>query len=398
MRDPSELNLDQSMPSRRDVLRALVAGVASTALYGCADDEPTRNQGEATPSDFAGVDDPLCDTGHPNKIDDFTEVPSSFSNSSAEKVAENLSIDPGSYFVLNPGAIKEVNASGNFRKLDWIAPIFPPAVMKHEDSIIAAATEFGVPASIMATLATIESAGNTKASSGANAHGIVQVVPKYHQDRIDELSGQSFGSDAERSMYLQENPDQCLRIGASYYAECVETARREKPFLNPDSMVIFARAAAAYNGGPANAGRQFEDLPLESKLYVNHVARLTLDIEIASHLEAAGADTDEILRAMQSAEINARAKAYDGFKRGSKDFALYEKSAALCATPVPGVDIESGEIVDQQIYDDYRNYLRTCGDEPFYTAPAVPGLRIWLAGGGDSLFLAVPENAAWKLP
>lgn len=393
MSSPMESPDGVEISRRMFVFSTTAAFVGSAILAGCGGDTEVRQSQVDIFCDGANLSE--------HKVD-ATEFPDLFANEVAQKAADNLNINPGSYFRLNGDAIQAVNDSSHFLSTEWLAPIFPPAVTRFKDEIIAAANEFKIPPNVLASLATIESAGNTSASSGANAHGIVQIVPKYHGPRIDKIAGKHFANDKERSAYLIDRPDECLRVGASYYAECVAAARHQKPNLRHDSMVIFARAAAAYNGGPTRAGQSFDGLPLESKLYVNHVARLTLDVAIAGELNKQGKSDKEILRSMQSVEMNARAAAYDVYPRGGKDFKRYERSATLCSTPEPGIDPETGDLMSDpeasQINETYRNFLRTCREDNPYKAPAVPSLRIWLVGGGDSLFLSVPQNAAWRLP
>lgn len=382
--------------SRRAFLLGAAATVLGTVvLEGCA----SPNGSSDRPHHIQPVDgDPLC-----QKLDtlenheDSSEFPDVFANSEAMAAAKSLHIDSGSYFSLNTEAIKAINDAGGFLDKKWLSPTLPPAVTKHKEAIIKAATEFGVPPNLLGILATIESAGKTDAASGADAHGIVQVVPRYHRDRIDRITGIRFGSDSERSQYLGENPEQCLRVGASYYAECIDAARSKNPKLAKNSLVIFARAAGAYNGGGGNAGKDFENMPLESQLYVNHVARLVIDVAIAHKLKERGLTNEDILVAMQSTDVNARAYAYSNYPRG-KNYQNYERSATICGQPEPGIDPATGAAMGEdskQVNRDYHDFLQNCSGK--YSAPATPGLRIWLAGGGDSLFLSVPENANWHI-
>ncbi len=393
MQHDSMESINTTMGRRAFLSGALALGAA--VLTGCSTTPDSPNK----PHSIEAIDgDPLCQNlDRLESHRDSSQYPDIFANDDALAVAEGLHVNSGSYFSLNTEAIKAINDDGGFLDKNWLSPTLPPAVTKYSEAIIDAANEFDIPPNLLGILATIESAGNTAAASGADAHGIVQVVPLYHRDRIDSLTGKNFGSDEERSAYLGQNPEQCLRIGASYYAECIDAARKQMPDLREDSLVVYARAAAAYNGGGANAGKPFERLPLESKLYVNHVARLIIDVAIAHKLKSNGLTNDDILLSMQSTDVNARAYAYNNYPRG-RDFSRYERSADLCGKPEPGIDPTTGDYLGddaKQVYEDYLNFLKNCSGT--YSAPAAPGLRIWLAGGGDSLFLSVPENANWHL-
>jgi hypothetical protein len=380
--------------SRRRFLQTAAALMAPAVMAGCGISE------SPTPPEVPETD--LLCAGAPaaEAVSDTGEYPATFANHEAQAVAENLSINPGSYFKLNEAAVRAINDRGLFRARNWLAPIFPPAVSRFERQILAAANEFNVPPNMLASLATIESAGNTGARSGADAHGIIQVVPRYHAARIDQVTGRKFRDDSERAEFLRLHPEECLRVGASYFAECIAGAKRRMRDPHGHSLVTYAKAASAYNGGPSRAHQDYEDLPLESQLYVNHVARLTLDVAVAAELRKRGLDDNEILDAMQSGEMNARAYAYDGYERGSTSIAPYEQSAFLCSTPEPGRDPDTGRLIDgdaNMINQRYHRFLRSCETANPWRAPATPGLRIWLVGGGDQLFLQVPANRDWRL-
>lgn len=215
-------------------------------------------------------------------------------------------------------------------------------------------------------------------------------MPEYHRDRIDSVAGIAYSDDNERAEALTDVTLN-TRVSANFLRELIDGVRTANPEL--PEPVVYARAAASYNGGPANASRDFSDFALESKLYVNHKIRITLDIAIAHELRQAGLDNDEILRAMQSNELNARAFAYSNYPRGEWDD--YEYSAYLCSLPQPGVNQETQqpESGGQTVNNDYRSYLQS----PSYSTPATGGLRIWLSGGGSGLFLQSEENANWTI-
>lgn len=315
--------------------------------------------------------------------------PSLYDSAEANEVADRLGLNVGEFFKISPETIARIESRHGYLE-DTLLPIFPPGVARHRDAIESAAAEYDVPPNILATLATIESAGISDAQSAANAHGLIQVVPRYHRDRIDSVAGRSFDNDEQRAEALQDVTLN-TKVAANFLAELIEGVKNANPDL--PEPVVFARAAASYNGGPANATRSFEDFALESKLYVNHMIRITLDLAVAHELRAMGMDDQEVLRAMQSNEINARAYAYSQYSRSTWED--YEYSAYLCSLPEPGVNPNSG-IIEQSgelINEGYKDYLA----DPSYETPAPGGIRIWLCGGGVRLFSQVPENVAWTL-
>ena len=343
-----------------------------------------------------------------------------FTDPKAEKIAINLKVDPSVYYKVTAQTVSAIASQNAYLDDNHLLPVLPPGIQKEAAHLEAASASSGVPVNVLGTLATIESSGLTTAHSGADAYGLMQVVPSYHLQRyvkhgflpvtatyadykLAETNGLSL---IPRSTYesVLGDPANSAIIGAEIYAENLATARKQESKLDPESPVIYARAAAEYNGGPALAGKPFKDFLLESQLYVNHVIRITIDLEVAARLRANGMKDHDILKAMQSPEMNARAYAYSKYLRGGS-FDSYELSAHYCGYPMPGVDPSLGKPIDSVAANIEASYLAyragtaeiKNGKNNRYTIPATPGLRIWLAGGGIGLFRQVPDNANWRL-
>lgn len=405
---------------RRDFMRkALIvtaAAVGGAVLYehwaNSTDHDGQPDQGDPSTANGAPAESVVPDTS----------FGPTFANEQAEQAADSLGITSGSYFKLSPEVVEKVNESHSFATESRLLPIFPPAVMKNAEVIETAAQRNDIPPNIFATLATIESAGNANAHSGADAWGIVQVVPRYHLDKYVkhgylpqnasyadyQAAKRGDASQVSSETYIAAftNNEATANVGAEYFAECIHAARQKNPKLTGDDLRIFAIAAAAYNGGPGLAGQAFEKWPLESKLYVNFVSRFILDLEVASKLRQSGMVDKSILAAMQSREVEARAYAYSKFKYS--DFDSYERRAQLFTYPTPGVDPSVGNVTNDdqkqaqanwQAYGDHKANVPG-GVNNQYVIPAPPALRIWLASGGMNLFAsgdAPEENKNWRL-
>ena len=399
----------------RNFLRNLA--MASSLLVGgvaCAAEAPAPGPeaAQVIPSDSAPSETLLPETA----------FGPTFADETAEQAADALGINAGSYFKLDSETVQKVNASHLFATESQLLPVFPPAVMKNADIIERAAMANDIPPNVFASLASIESAGDPNAHSGADAWGLVQVVPYYHLERFVKdgflpkdanfadykaaMRGEDSRVSKETYVDALTNSEASATVGAEYFAECIRAARQKNQKLDPNDLRIYAIAAAAYNGGPSLAGQKFDRWPAESKLYVNHVSRFILDIEVAAKLRESGMDDKAVLRSMQSKEVEARAYAYSKFSFSGFD--SYETRANLFTHPIPGVDPAVGNATtqeQQQALTNWQSYKDHAANIPGgvdnqYVIPAPPALRIWLAGGGMSLFAgnnAPAENKNWRL-
>ncbi len=329
-----------------------------------------------------------------------------------ESIVRELKLTDRAYYIIPSATAEAVGSSGRFHKEKALLPIFPPSIQRFKEDITRAAQEFAIPVNVLASLATIESCGVINAHSGADAYGLVQVVPQFHLQRfvvMDYLPKKASYDDYKLALEgghsrvrLDEykkafnNPVASLRAGAQFFAECIDQARSDQPSLNPHSMSIYGRAAANYNGG-GESGKPFSKMPLESQLYVDHVSRLVLDIEVASRLKEHGYSDADILRAMQSQTANARAYAYGELKRIPTvgDYAL---SDSLLSHPKPGINPDTNTpdgTWGQQVHNNYNAYINH--KVPAYKTPATPGLRIWINIGGYGLFSQTRRNLDWRI-
>ncbi len=391
----------QPPPTRRDLLVAATK-IATALLVG-------RWLGL---DKYNGADPLLPNDSLDYKGEVTNAFPATFEDTRAEAVATDLHITPASYLVVGSKTMHAM-ADGRFKHHDKLVPTVAPGVRKYEKELADTANSSKLPINYLATIATIESAGNAKAVSGADAWGLMQVVPRYHldgyvkhgylpdnasyADYLDAQKGNKSAISLAKYHEALQNPKASLQVGADYLRDCVDSARANQPHLDPNSPIIYAWAASAYNGGIGLTRGSYSAMPKESQLYVNHVIRILMDVEIAARLSEQGMDDRAVVKALWSNEMNARAYAYGQLSGVSN----YDQRAGLLTKPKPGLHASKSQAIGgDEARQAYLSYLHGSANVPTdnhrYRIPAAPGLRLWLAGGGSSLFNAVPANANWR--
>ena len=149
-----------------------------------------------------------------------------------------------------------------------ISPIFSREVKYWEKEIVQWSSEWDLDPNMVATIMQIESCGDMGAVSHAGAQGLFQVMP-YHF------------SAGENTLDPQTN----ARRGLNFFAE--QLGR----FGNVNL------AFAAYNGGPGNAVKRYEDWPHETQryyywtegIYADSQAGLMTSSRLQEWMEAGGA-------------------------------------------------------------------------------------------------------------
>lgn len=311
-----------------------------------------------------------------------------FDNKIANEVAAGLLIDRGSYWQTESQTMDAIRENSEWDKEDSLLPIFPAAIMDYEDVMKRVSDELDVPINVVGIVASVESAGKSDADSGL-ASGLFQVAPQYHRDLIDRVAQENGKpkpkDDNDRREVLGEPYIGCL-VGMEVLLDYHKKAIAQNSGLDPDSPVIWARALASYNGGPDNAGKKYEDMPLESQLYAVHAIRYIQDAAIASGLRKKGMSDQEIHEAMLSKTIDedtySYSKAVDasGGLDSIKDYELIWSTIAGT-----NKDKKLGPVIAKARVD-FRKGLSG------YKLPLTPALRIWTAHGGLNLLDDTPKN------
>jgi len=396
--------------------------------------------------------------GSPVPYESETEVPSTerftkpFAGKEANEVAQDLDINAGSFWAFTPNALTP-NAStskdstpnplappsdptnaifeniaqtagvNGFLADKKLLPLFPAAVAAQEAVLEQAANKVGVPVNVLATITTMESAGQIDASSSADAYGMTQVVPGYHLDTIvavaqehgvdvskaaagllewnklvkaqDTQGAVAFGnqfSDAINALY---NPAVAAEVGALVLQGCYHDVLQDNPGIDSNNPVAWALALADYNGGGSNAFEShYSKDPIQSQLYQVHALRFFMTAEIAARLRNRNMDDDTIAQSLISLETDARAAAYSkavtyelGKGNTFADISSYQ--ALWNALSQQPISAQGDPGLTATLEDAYTAYLQT----PFYTDPVSPGLRIWIVNGGYGQFSKVTSPA-----
>lgn len=232
-----------------------------------------------------------------------------FENPQAEQARRELGIHATDYFILSSEVTDKLAANSEWANEEKLLPIFVPAIYRYQDQIESASKEFGVPSNFIAQIMQAESRGYERAHSSKNAYGLMQIVPKYHLQRFVEFGylptdasyqdylraiDEESTSKYDEQVYLKAlyNPEAQIRASAQFLAELVAQSRRHFSDLPPNSPVIYAKAAMAYNGGGSLIAKE-SGIPDESANYAVETERMILDASVASALRHKYNMTDE---------------------------------------------------------------------------------------------------------
>lgn len=149
-----------------------------------------------------------------------------------------------------------------------LSPVFSREVQHWAKEIAQWSAEYGVDPNMVATIMQIESCGDVGAVSGAGAQGLFQVMPFHFSDGENTL-----------------DPTTNARRGINFFAE--QLARFGDVNL----------AFAAYNGGPGNAVKSYENWPHETQryyywsqgIYADAAAGLQTSSRLQEWMQAGGA-------------------------------------------------------------------------------------------------------------
>lgn len=126
-----------------------------------------------------------------------------------------------------------------------------PATVKHwSGPINEMAKKYNVDANLVAIVMTMESGGDTKAMSGDNAQGLMQITPPTAKDIASKFLKEP------RKTYDLSDPKTNIEFGAAYlaYLRKVFGEASQGPDWNSTVELI----AAGYNGGPGAANSLYK--------------------------------------------------------------------------------------------------------------------------------------------
>lgn len=120
----------------------------------------------------------------------------------------------------------------------------PPTVTRWDVTIIHMAERYNIDANLIAILMTMESGGDPKAKSGADAVGLMQITPLTAEDIARKYLKQPV------TKYDLTSPTTSIEFGAAYLTWLRDQfgSAQQAPSYNETVELI-----AAYNGGPSAA-------------------------------------------------------------------------------------------------------------------------------------------------
>jgi len=318
-----------------------------------------------------------------------------YTDSIANEVVKNLGIHAGTFFHVPEDGKLVGSLSAILDK--QLFPIFPPAVIAHKDIIYQLSDEFKIAPNVIATIMAMESLGFEEAGSWAEAIGLFQPLQDKFPVELRVKNGDSPAVKKQKEKMMQD-PITNGRAGMRYLSDAIDLSQQENNFANKNDVRIFARAFIAYNGGHSIVGKPFAELPTESKEYGDHFIRYALTAEIASGLRKKGYSDKQIVDALHSNEVDARANALAKFLTRLKTQRNYtydeynQAGVELSVPSLPKKDSITGVTTD--LGNELTKYYEAYKKSPTYEQPMSPGLRIYLASAGDDfgLYYLAPEN------
>lgn len=375
--------------------------------------------------------------GKENKYDaekPLAEIPL-YKDERADRAARELNISGPMAFIAPMSSSSELLRDTEERGLLGsdapFLPIFPPAVMRYSVLIEENARKVGIDPNFLASIITIESAGIGDIISPDGGCGLGQITDrKLKQKMIDAAlergwkvpgvttddnppsaddleqlvdgrpypsahSEEEFGMSPRgyRLAHYKDiltDPEANVAVTAGYLAECLEYADK----AGVTGARRYVHAAACYNGGPDEAGK--DESEVESGIVLKYrraMERMVLDLAIGQQLVRNGVDTSEVLRVMQpTEEVNALMFALGQqykdnkatIKTGAQLYTMQQFAAAETIGDLPPRA--------QLAMQDYMS-----GKSRKFTTPATAGLRWWIVFGGDDLLNLSGDAEMWKL-
>ncbi len=324
-----------------------------------------------------------------------------FADAEANKVAVKKGIHPGNYMIFDEITLEKLTGLAGSDLL----PVFPPSVISKMDTIKKLSDETGIPPNVIAGIMSIESGGNERAQSNLHlsirerAQGACQVMPLHFIAKY----GDGILRTPEKMLDLYTG----CKLGMDFLAELVEKARKELPQYPENSGQVWGRAFVGYNGGGSSIPLHFSSLAEESKFYGDNAVRLLLDAEIAAGLRNKGYSDSEIVKAMKSAEVDARVYALNHYisdirgRNGMVGYGEYHSGLRLLSTPFIGQEAQTPkEMRSAEFLQMHYEYFLANPDAVFagypyfmFEFPLSPGFRIFASLGGVKLLDdASPEN------
>lgn len=135
-------------------------------------------------------------------------------------------------------------------------PWLPETVRRWDNLMVEMGKKYNIDPDVLAIITTLESGGYTRATSQAEARGLMQVTPATGQDIAKKYLKEP------RESYDLYDPRTNIEFGAAYLAYLRDEFG--EPNQGPSWNATVELIAAGYNGGPGNAGKLYRGEGLTS--------------------------------------------------------------------------------------------------------------------------------------
>lgn len=232
-----------------------------------------------------------------------------FFDADANKEAEKIGVHAGDF--IDYDGLKTNRKLTAFTKDKQLLPIFPPSVLQHKEVMYNLSEKYDIPVNVIATIMTMESAGNSQAESNKDnpdinqrAQGLFSVMPEHFIAR--NIKSPSMWKDR------QTNGEVAMQV----FKEILDRTRIEHK--GKSDVYVYHRALMGYNGGTdamvdplPDEGGAFTNW--ESLIYGDNAMRFALTAQVASQLREKGFNDIQVASRLSSFEIDARGDALGKF-------------------------------------------------------------------------------------
>lgn len=384
--------LSQARTTRRGVLeRAAALATVPASIWASrhAPAPPVHHKATPTPEISPTPLPEMKSTPAPELIEDHEVNPSfeaPFESAIANEIAKEKGIDTGTLLMLNSDVVNNLTAF----KGNEILPIYFPEVIAKKDLIYKYADKYGVPPNIVATIMSIESAGDPTAVSEANAQGLFQVMP-------DNFTSH-FGK--ELTPEQMQDPETNATVAMetfNYFLGLAREAHKDK--WNTDHPMMYVSALMGYNAGNHAAKTdRVETIDDQARFYGDYAERFMMTAEIAQGLRDKEFSDAAIIKKLHSIHFDAIGDALTKYIRNrdnTTDMSYEEyrqvmqqlSSSDLYSLPTEGVGAETNTLGSE-----LNTYIKNYKENPRFKTPASVAERVWLGMGGSGLITDADAN------
>jgi len=389
-----ENNQMPERPKPKNKLKyAATAIVLSASIAACA---PSQAQNPDSPTHPQATTITIPEVNPSWQSEHLLPGENFMTGTEANQIAKHLGITANSFFQFPTGeqfwqqpeiltAMSSETIFENYQSYD-LPPVFPPSVLKWQAEIKQAVlqtyqrTGIFVPPEVVAITMTAESSGLPGVNS-PEAHisdigiGLMQIL----KSNMTHILGEGY---PENQLY---DPGINVLVGTGMLADGIKAISSQSGSPQPKDInygPFLAYVIAYYNGGPNATTMSIEELMQYqgyqgTVIYRDDAQRFLMSLAIANQLKLAGLTNKEIVDQMSSTQVDAMS---------------YALNILLIRSGNSAYNQILGEIANPQHLSEASQLVEEYQNNPTWSMPANPALRIFCKRGGDWLFLQSPEN------